>query len=95
MQAHINTLGGHVNQTSQQTQTTLAGLRQLFISRGSDPVTATHQAHGALWGMVQQQASMLAYNDVFRFLGGMFLLMLPLLFLMEKPRGGKGPSMAH
>jgi hypothetical protein len=45
--------------------------------------------------MVQQQASMLAYNDVFRFLGGMFLLMLPLLFLMKKPRGGKGPSMAH
>jgi DHA2 family multidrug resistance protein len=95
MQAHINILGGHVNQTSQQTQTTLAGLRQLFISRGADPVTATHQAHGALWGMVQQQASMLAYNDVFRFLGGMFLLMLPLLFLMKKPRGGKGPSMAH
>jgi hypothetical protein len=45
--------------------------------------------------MVQQQATMLSYNDVFRFLGWMFLVMLPLLFLMEKPKGGKGPPMAH
>jgi hypothetical protein len=45
--------------------------------------------------MVQRQASMLSYNDVFRFLGGMFLIMLPLLFLMRKPQAGKGPAMAH
>jgi DHA2 family multidrug resistance protein len=65
------------------------------MSRGADAVTADHQAYGALWGMVQRQASMLSYNDVFRFLGGMFLIMLPLLFLMKKAQGGKGPAMAH
>jgi DHA2 family multidrug resistance protein len=84
-----------VNSASPETQQRLAGLRQLFISKGSDAVTATRQAHGALWGMVQQQASILSYNDVFRFLGGMFLLLLPLLLLMEKPKGGKGPTVAH
>src|SRR6266436_4375918 len=95
MQAHINYLGQHVNETSPRTQQVLAGLRQTFMLKGADSVTATHQAHGALWGMVQRQAAMLAYNDVFRFMGGMFLVMLPLLFLMRKPKGGKGPAMAH
>ena len=95
MQAHINVLGRHVTASSPQTQATLAGLRQLFISRGADPVTATHQAYGALWGMAQRQAAMLSYNDVFRFLGGMFLIMLPLLFLMRKPKPGTGSAMTH
>jgi DHA2 family multidrug resistance protein len=95
MQTHINILGQHVTEASLRTQQTLGGLRQMFVSKGVDAVTADHRAHAALWGMVQQQASMLSYNDVFRFLGWMFLVMLPLLFLMEKPKGGKGPPMAH
>jgi DHA2 family multidrug resistance protein len=95
LQTHINYLGQHVNSASLQTQRTLGGLRQLFISKGADPVTATRQAHGALWGEVQRQAAILSYNDVFRFLGWMFLLLLPLLLLMEKPKGGKGPTVAH
>jgi DHA2 family multidrug resistance protein len=95
MQTHINYLGQHVNQSSLRTQQALAGLRQMFMAKGADAATATQQAHGALWGSLQQQASMLAYNDVFRYLGGMFLVMLPLLFLMKKPKKGKGPAMAH
>ena len=95
MQTHINYLGQHVNSASLQTQRALAGLQQTFMSRGADSVTAARQAHGALWGALLQQASILSYNDVFRFLGWMFILMLPLLLLMEKPKGGKGPTMAH
>jgi DHA2 family multidrug resistance protein len=95
MQAHIHYLGAHVNVTSPEAQSRISGLQQMFMSKGADSVTAQRQAVGAIWGMVQRQASMLSYNDVFRFLGGMFLIMLPLLFLMKKPRGGKGPPMAH
>jgi len=94
MQTHINYLGQHVTEASLRTQQTLAGMRQTFIGKGVDAATADHRAHAALWGMVQQQAAMLSYNDVFRFLGWMFLVMLPLLFLMEKPKS-KGPPMAH
>jgi len=95
MQTHINYLVQHVNTANLQTQQALAGLRQTFMSRGADSVTATRQAHGALWGALQRQAAILSYNDVFRFLGWMFILMLPLLLLMEKPKGGKGPTMGH
>jgi len=93
-QLHIHNLGEHVNLASARTQQVLAGLQQVFISGGSDPITAQSQAHAALWGMVQKQANMLSYNDVFRFLGWMFLVMVPLIFLMRKPKG-KGPPMAH
>ena len=94
MQAHINVLGEHVTGASLQAQQALSGFREMFISKGVDPVTADHRAHAAIWGMVQQQANMLAYNDVFRFLGGMFLVMVPLIFLMKKPKGKGGPQMA-
>jgi hypothetical protein len=66
----------------------------LFMSQGKDEATTTRQAYGAVWGMVQQQAAMLAYNDVFCFLSLMFVAMLPLLFSMRKPRKG-GAVMAH
>lgn len=93
-QMHINILGEHVNVANARTQEVLAGLQHLFVSRGADPITAQQQAHAAVWGMVQRHANMLSYNDVFRFLGWMFLVMLPLIFLMRKPKG-KGPTMAH
>jgi DHA2 family multidrug resistance protein len=94
MQTHINILGRHVNAANPRTRQMLDGLQQVFISKGSDPATASHQAYVAVWGMVQQQAAMLSYNDVFRFLGWMFLVMVPLILLMKKPQG-KGPAMAH
>jgi MFS transporter, DHA2 family, multidrug resistance protein len=93
-QIHIHNLGEHINLAGARTQQALAELQHLFMARGADRVTAQNQAHAALWGMVQRQANMLSYNDVFRFLGVMFLVLVPLIFLMRKPQG-KGPAMAH
>jgi len=93
-QAHVNILGKYVNPANPKAIQTIDGLRALFISQGKDAATATHQAYAAVWGMVQQQAAMLSYNDAFRFLAMMFLLMLPLLFLMRKAKKGKA-VMAH
>jgi MFS family permease len=93
-QLHINILGEHVNPANPLARQTVDGMRGLFMSQGKDAATATRQAYGAVWGMVQQQAAMLAYNDVFRFLALTFVAMLPLLFLMRKPKKG-GAVMAH
>jgi DHA2 family multidrug resistance protein len=94
MQVHIHDLGAHVNAADPATQQTLRGLRAYFIFRGADAVTATHQAYAAMWGMVQQQAAMLAYNDSFLFLAVMFVVMIPAVFWMKKPKGRKS-IMAH
>lgn len=93
-QTHVNILGRYVNPANPKARQTLDGMRALFMSQGKDATTATRQAYGAVWGMVQQQAAMLSYNDTFRLLAGMFLLMLPLLLLMRKAKKGKA-VMAH
>jgi len=72
-QAHINTLGWRVNAYNHQSQTVLNGLRGLFMSGGA-----------AVWGMVEQQARMMSYNDAFRLLAIMFLCMLPFILLIEE-----------
>ena len=94
-QTHVVYLGQHVNLLSPVTQARLSAMYHLFLSSGAGPAEASLEAKGAVWAMVQRQASMLAYNDVFRFLAGMFLIMLPLLLLLRKPKGGKGPAVSH
>jgi DHA2 family multidrug resistance protein len=93
-QAHINVLGKYVNSANLQAQQMIANLRDGFIGSGMDPATATRKAYAAVWGMLQQQAAMLSYNDVFFFLALVFLAMFPFILLMRKPKGG-GPVMAH
>jgi len=39
-----------------------------------------------MFGLVQQQAAMRAFVDIFIVVTVMFLLMLPLLLLMRKPK---------
>jgi DHA2 family multidrug resistance protein len=89
-QANINILGAHVNPYSSSTTQMLAALQHMFMSKGADLVTAAHRAQEALFRTVGQQANMLAYNNVFRILGGLFLFLIPFIFLMHRPQA-KGP----
>jgi len=94
MQTHINYLGQNVTSNSPQARQMAESLKGYFIARGSDPVTAMHRASAAMWGVVQRQAAMLSYNDVFQTLAIMFLLMFPFILLMRRPKRG-GAVMAH
>ena len=58
-------------------------------------VTATQRAYASLFGMVQQQASMVSFVLLFRLLGGIFLVLVPLILVMRRPRAGRGPAAAH
>ena len=58
---HLNDLTQHISVYNPQAQQTLHNLQGMFRSRGSDPVIATKQSYQVVWGMVQQQAAMLAY----------------------------------
>jgi DHA2 family multidrug resistance protein len=93
-QMHINLLGADVNPYNPRAQALLAQLRAGFTARGSDAVTATHRAYGAAFGIVGQQASMISFVQVFRGLGILFLLMIPLILLMKAPRLRRGGSVS-
>jgi DHA2 family multidrug resistance protein len=94
-QLHTSVLGAHVDAYSPQARALLEQLRAAFVARGADLATAARQAQAAVWGLVQRQASMLSFTDVFRLLAVLFLALLPLLFLMRSPRAGRGPAAMH
>ncbi|HUB33903.1 MAG TPA: DHA2 family efflux MFS transporter permease subunit [Bryobacteraceae bacterium] len=94
-QFHTNLLGAHVTQFNPQAAAMVNGIQAGLVSRGADPGMAVRQSYGALWGMVQQQAAMLSFVDTFAILAIVFLLVLPLLFLMKKPRHQGGPAAMH
>jgi MFS transporter, DHA2 family, multidrug resistance protein len=91
-QEQISILGSHVSLYSPGTRAALEGLRRAFVSSGSDPVTAAQQAHAAVWGMVQRQAVMISYIELFRLLAVFFLLAIPLVLLLEKPAHQTTPA---
>jgi DHA2 family multidrug resistance protein len=78
--------GAHVSLSNMQTQTMLKGLQSRMMGHGSDPVTALQRAYGAIWGLVQRHAAMESFVVTFRALAVVFLLVLPMLFLMRKPK---------
>jgi DHA2 family multidrug resistance protein len=84
-QRFTNVFGAHVNIYSPKAQATFQSLQGAFRSRGFDPVTAAHKAQAAMFGMVQQQAAILAYLNTFRFLGIIFIAVIPLLLILKKP----------
>jgi len=94
-QVHTNVLGRHVDVYNPQAQSLIQQLTSAMMARGADLATATKQAYGAVFGMVQQQASIMAYNDVFAFLTFLFAMMFPLIFLMRKPKQQGGGMPAH
>jgi MFS transporter, DHA2 family, multidrug resistance protein len=94
-QAYVNVLGTNVDAYSPATTSAFEAARAGFLAAGADMVTATQRAYAALFGMVQQQASMVSFVLLFRLLGGIFLVLVPLILMMRRPRGSRGAAAAH
>src|SRR5205823_9424779 len=88
-------LGANVTSYDPISQSTFLQVRAGFMAAGADAVTATNRAYAALFGMVQRQAAMVSFVGLFQLLGVMFLLLLPLVLLMKRPRGRAGAAAAH
>jgi DHA2 family multidrug resistance protein len=70
-------------------------MKSAFMAAGSDAVTATERAYAALFGMVQRQASMVSFVGIFQLLGILFIAMVPLVLLMQRPSHRGGPVSSH
>jgi DHA2 family multidrug resistance protein len=92
-QKHIDMLGANVTAYSPQTRALMSRL-----SGGMQPApgsAAARQSFGAMFGMIERQATMLSYIDVFQLLALIFVLMTPLVLLMKKPSHAVKPVAAH
>src|SRR5437660_6103524 len=94
-QTMTNVLGANVTPYSPAAQTTFERLRSGFIASGTDAVTATQRAYAALFGLVQRQAAMVSFVSIFQLLGILFLMLIPLILIMRRPRHGDAPVGAH
>jgi len=92
LQFHRSILAEQVYGGSSALLQMLAGAKATLIAGGYSAADASHRAWAMVDGMVQQQASMLAFNDAFWILGMMFLLISPAIFLMRSNKPGSGES---
>jgi MFS transporter, DHA2 family, multidrug resistance protein len=86
-QAHTARLMEHVNPLSLAYQKMAAGFTTTFVSAGSTRAAASGRATGMIGGVVQRQAAMLAFLDNYKMLGVVFLMVLPVLLLLKRPKG--------
>jgi MFS transporter, DHA2 family, multidrug resistance protein len=85
-------LVAHVTASSQAAVDRTQGLTGMFVRRGVDSIQAHDMALRALDGIVERQATLLAFNRVFLLAGVAFLFVLPLLYFLKVPEDAKdGP----
>ena len=93
-QMYTNILGVHVTPYIPQSQQMLSQLRSSMMASGADPVTAGQKAQAMIFGIVQRQATMLAFLDLMKLFGGLFIIITPLIWLARPPRAGKNAAAA-
>jgi DHA2 family multidrug resistance protein len=94
-QKQYNILGAHITAFDAQVRSMLEQIRSAFMARGMDFTTATQAAYSALSGMVSQQAVMVAFVQLFRVLALVFAIVVPLVFIMRRPKAGQPAAPAH
>jgi DHA2 family multidrug resistance protein len=94
-QEHRNLLAAHLTPFDAPARAFLAALRARFMTAGADVVTATQRAEAVAFGLIGRQASMLAFVEVFRILGLLFVALVPLVLLMRSPRRGSPGVAPH
>ncbi|HLW78562.1 MAG TPA: DHA2 family efflux MFS transporter permease subunit, partial [Terriglobia bacterium] len=94
-QTFSQSVGAHVNIYSLGSRLMLQQMRNAFIAGGADVATATQRAYAAAFGMVQRQAAMLSFNAAFWLLAILFVAMVPLILIMERPVSRGGGVAAH
>lgn len=87
-------LSEHIGRGDPEVVQRLTTLTQGFRAAGVDSTTAAARALAVLDRTVQGQASVLAFEQIFRLVGVVILLIIPLVFLLRKPRQGM-PGGAH
>jgi DHA2 family multidrug resistance protein len=92
-QTHQTYLASHATHYDSPFRHFFDGLVARFLAQGHAQADAVRGATAAVYRIVGEQATMLAYADVFRLMGWGFLISLPLVLLMKKAKGHGG--MAH
>ncbi len=94
-QFHTLRLGESLDPFNAAVDSFLEQARGVFLQQTGDPVAAQQLAWQALENLRQQQASALAYFDVFWMLAVVMLVLVPVVLLMKRSVAEKGAHIGH
>lgn len=94
-QFHQSVLVSHATPFDPGARNFLSQARRMMFNSGSDWYTAGQQATSQLYGIIQQQAALLSFVEVFRIMGYLFLLVTPLVLLMKRSRRTRGGTIGE
>jgi DHA2 family multidrug resistance protein len=94
-QAATALLGANVTPYDAASQSVLAQMRGAMMAAGADAATATNRAYAAVFGMVVKQAAMVAFVGIFQLMGIIFLALVPLVLIMQRPKRGAAVTGGH
>jgi DHA2 family multidrug resistance protein len=83
---HRTDLVSRLDYSNLAVQQRVSGIQHMFMSKGLAVNDALKAAYTAIDGSVMKQATVLSYMDIFLYLGGMFLVCMPIV-LMVRQRG--------
>jgi DHA2 family multidrug resistance protein len=94
-QKHLAMLTAHTAAGNPPFDALRSGLAGAWRQRGSAPPDALQHAGAQIYGMAQIQARLLAYVDVLWIMVAVTALLIPLPFLMRRPKIAAPPPPAH
>jgi MFS transporter, DHA2 family, multidrug resistance protein len=93
-QVHQAVLTQNLNAYDPEYQQRLSDIASALATRGAAG-TATDQAQGVIYAIVQRQAMLLAFVDTFRLVAVLCVLCVPLVLLFRKARASAPPAAMH
>jgi len=93
-QIHQTTLVAHATAANPQFKSMLSGSAASMAKSGSGPVLAMQQAYNQVMGLIEQQAALLSYVNAFWMVSIIVACLVPLPFLLRKPKPGEATNMA-
>jgi DHA2 family multidrug resistance protein len=94
-QKQTNLLGANVTAYNPKARALFGHLQAGMAAHGGGKPLAAQRSYGTIFGMIQRQATIISYVDVFQLLALIFLFMTPLVMLMKRPSHGTKPVAAH
>lgn len=95
-QVNQTNLVAHTTAANPQFNDMLNGTAANMAKSGSGPVLAMQQAYSQITGLAQQQAALLSYVNAFWMVSIIVACLVPLPFLLKRPRPGDAPEIgAH
>jgi len=94
-QKHLAMLTPHASDGNPSFETMRAGLAGAWRIRGSAIPDAMHHAGAQIYGIAQRQARLLAYVDVIWIMVGVTAFLVPIPFIMKRPKKLPAAPLGH